>query len=595
MQDAATILRIIRERSERGLPLINAYRMLYNPTFYLYAYGRISSNTGAMTPGITAETVDGMSLEKIDAIIALIRREAYVWTPVRRTHIPKKNGKKRPLGIPTWSDKLLQEVMRLILEAHYEPRFSQLSFGFRTDRGCHTAFREISHWTGARWFIEGDIKGCFDNINHEVLLSTLAETIHDSRFLRLIRHMLQAGYMENWTYGKTYSGTPQGGVISPLLSNVYLDKLDQHIEQKLIPAYTKGERRRESGQYNALKCLAQRARRRGDYGKAQKLRQKMRLLPSYDQTDPDFRRLRYVRYADDFLLGFMGPKAEAEEIKDKLRDYLRDTLKLELSQEKTLITHATTDSAHFLGYDVTLQRRDDRLTKGRRATNGKVALRIPGDVVEAYCREYLVDQRPRMDMLLTHESDFTIVDHYAAVFRGIYNYYQLAQNVVWLHRLRFHMENALLHTLARKHKTTVYRIIRRIKTRHALVDGTQLACFEVKVEREGKNPLVARFGGFRLEHRSAAMLPDVKPYLEPHVHRNERVQRLLHETCELCGDRGPVQGHHLRKLADLRRYGRTPPYWVQVMAARKRKTLFICQPCHTAIHQGHMHLVGTTE
>jgi group II intron reverse transcriptase/maturase len=216
MRDAETTLAIIRERGKEGLLLEDVYRRLYNPDLYLRAYGRIYRNAGAMTEGTTDETVDGMSQRKIEDTIELLRNERYRWTPVRRVLIPKKNGKTRPLGIPTWSDKLLQEVMRSILEAYYEPQFSTHSHGFRPERGCHTALREIfCTWSGTVWFIEGDIKGCFDNIDHSILLSILRERIHDNRFLNLVTNLLKAGYLEQWTYRPTLSGTPQGGIVAP--------------------------------------------------------------------------------------------------------------------------------------------------------------------------------------------------------------------------------------------------------------------------------------------------------------------------------------------------------------------------------------------
>ena len=223
MQHAETVLNVIRERGERGLPLENIYRLLYNRNLYLRAYGRIYSNQGATTKGTTAETVDGMSLAKIDRIIDELRYERFRWTPVRRVTLPKSNGGTRPLGLPTWTDKLLQEVIRMILDAYYEPQFSDRSHGFRPGRGCHTALSNVvDYWTGVRWFVEGDIQGCFDNIDHDVLLSVLGEKLHDNRFLRLLKYLLTAGYIEDWKYGRTLSGTPQGGVVSPILANIYL-------------------------------------------------------------------------------------------------------------------------------------------------------------------------------------------------------------------------------------------------------------------------------------------------------------------------------------------------------------------------------------
>ena len=316
---------------------------------YTRAYERLRTNKGAMTPGVTGETVDDMSMGKIGTIIDAVRHERYRWTPVKRVYIPKKGGKTRPLGLPTWSDKLLQEVMRSVLETYYEPQFSDRSHGFRPNRGCHTALEAVRQtWTGTRWFIEGDIAQCYDRLDHAVLLAILAENLRDNRFLRLLSTMLKAGYVENWTHHATPSGAPQGGVVSPILSNVYLDRLDTFVETTLLSAYNRGERRQYNPDYARIASRLRGARARGDANQAHELEKQRRTVPYGDPQDPHYRRLTYLRYADDFLLGFIGPKAEAEEIKDCLRAYLRDTLKLELSEDKTLITHARSTPARFL-------------------------------------------------------------------------------------------------------------------------------------------------------------------------------------------------------------------------------------------------------
>jgi group II intron reverse transcriptase/maturase len=379
MRDAETVLGIIHERGKQGLPLEDVYRQLYNPNLYLLAYGRIYHNKGAMTPGATEETVDGMSRVKIEAIIDELRHERYRWTPVRRVYIEKKNStKERPLGIPTWSDKLTQEVLRLILEAYYEPQFSPTSHGFRPDRGCHTALREIYHtWVGTKWFIEGDIAQCFDTLDHSVLVSILREKIHDNRFIRLLEHLLRAGYLEKWRYHATLSGSPQGAVVSPILANIYLDKLDRFVEQTILPKYTRGDRRRTNPEWQHLQQRAQRLRKQGRPEEARQARRQMQQVPSLDVNDPDYRRLRYVRYADDWLLGFSGPRCEAEDIKREIGRFLRDHLKLELSEAKTLITHARTGTARFLGYDITGLHHDRKLDRrGHRCINGQIGLAI---------------------------------------------------------------------------------------------------------------------------------------------------------------------------------------------------------------------------
>jgi group II intron reverse transcriptase/maturase len=390
MRTANTILELIGKRGEKGLPLERVYKLLFNKNLYLQAYGKIYRNKGAMTHGVTDETPDGMSLEKIDAIIEALRYERYQWLPVRRTSIPKKNGKKRPLGMPVWSDKLVQEVIRSLLEAYFEPQFSDHSHGFRPKRGCHTALREIyHHWRGITWFIEGDIAQCFDKLSHELLIEVLKEHIHDGRCIKLLQELLDAGYMEDWTYNQTLSGVPQGGIVSPILSNILLDKLDKLVENVLIPQYSRGRRRKINPEYDKLRKDSRNQRRKGNTEKAEELRKQSQTLPSVMTNDPDYRRLKYVRYADDFVLGFVGPRSEAEEIKQQLRRFLREELKLELSEEKTLITHAVSEAARFLGYEVTVLQDDTKRTKRRdtgsmcRSINRVIGLRVPEDVLKA--------------------------------------------------------------------------------------------------------------------------------------------------------------------------------------------------------------------
>jgi group II intron reverse transcriptase/maturase len=300
MREACTILQLLRERGKKRLPVERIYRLLYNPDLFLMAYGRIYRNQGALTKGTTKETADGMALDKIAAIIEDLRHERYRWRPARRVYIPKKNGTKRPLGVQSWSDKLVQEVIRLLLDAYLEPQFSPHSHGFRPERGCHTALREIyQHWVGSVWFIEGDISKCFDALSHELMLSILRESIKDERFIRLIKGLLKAGYLEEWRWNQTYSGTPQGSIVSPILTNLYLDKLDKFVEQVLIPKYTKGKRRKPNPAYEKLMHRANYLARKGRKVQAQALRKQAQQLPSIDPQDSDYRRLRYCRYADD--------------------------------------------------------------------------------------------------------------------------------------------------------------------------------------------------------------------------------------------------------------------------------------------------------
>ena len=588
MQDAATVLDVIGKRGARGLPVERLYRQLFNPQLFLMAYGKLYSNRGAMTPGVTGETVDGMSLAKIGAIIGALRAERYRWQPVKRVYIEKKNSsKKRPLGLPTWSDKLVAEVVRLLVEAYYEPQFSGRSHGFRPGRGCHTALSEVVDvWKGTHWFIEGDISDCFGSLDHEVMLATLAEKIHDGRFLQLVSRMLRAGYLEDWTWHATLSGSPQGGIASPVLSNVYLDRLDQWIEQRLLPEYNLGRRRRPNREYQVVEYAIARAKRHGDRAELRRLSLRRRQLPSQDPADPGYRRLRYVRYADDWLLGFAGPRREAEEIKEKIAAFLRDELRLELSPSKTLITHATSQAARFLGYQIKAQHSDTKITRNRRAVNGAIGLFVPRDRIRQWCTLYMDKGKPAQRGALLHDDDFTIIAKYQSEYAGRVQYYLLAQDVFRLGRLHWVMETSLLKTLAGKHRSTVGKMARKYKTVIDTPAGPR-KCLQLVIERDrGRKPLVARFGGIPLRRARTAALTDQRPVMAS-AKRNELIHRLLAGRCELCEGTEGLEVHHVRKLADLNKPGRREkPPWMELMAKRRRKTLVTCRRCHQDIHAG---------
>jgi group II intron reverse transcriptase/maturase len=586
MQNAETVLDVLRERGRRGLPCTELYRQLFNPSLYLMAYGRLYSNHGAMTPGVDGETADGMSMGKIGRIIDAVRHERYRFLPARRVYIPKKQGTKmRPLGLPSWTDKLVGEVVRLLLEAYYEPRFSARSHGFRPGRGCHTALTEVANqWSGTTWFIEGDIADCFGSFNHDVMLSILGEHLHDNRFLRLIRNMLQAGYLEEWEYNATLSGCPQGGVASPVMSNIYLDRLDRFVDTVLIPEYTRGKGRAENPAYKQVSDKIVRARRRYDQGEVRRLRQQLRTLTRGNPDDPWFRRLRYVRYADDHLLGFIGPKAEAEDIKARLAQFLREDLKLDLSPGKTLITHARTGAARFLGYEITVHHADHKLTNGRRSVNGKVALRVPRDVITAKSAPFMKLGKPERRPDLLNLTDNQIVGKYGAEWRGYLQYYLLAQDVWRLNRLQWAMLTSMLKTLAGKHRSTVTAMARKHQATIATPHGPRV-CFQASVERAGKPPLVARFGGIPLKRQKKAVLDDRRPApVTGRRHGSELLARLRAGRCELCEQRADVRVHQVSKLTDLARPGQPQPLWTHLMAKMRRKTLIVCPSCHDGIH-----------
>jgi hypothetical protein len=368
----------------------------------------------------------------------------------------------------------------------------------------------------------------------------------------------------------------------PVLSNIYLHKLDEFVEQTLIPQHTRGDSRRPNLEYKRLQDRRTYARQRGYREKARELLKQMRTLPSGDPMDPGYRRLRYVRYADDHLLGFIGPKAEAETIKNQIAAFLRDELALELSADKTLITHAPTRAARFLGYEIITQHSDSKITHGRRSTNGVVKLRVPLDVIKAKCAPYRRHGKPWHRSGLQNLDDHKIVQIFGAEYRGIVNYYLLAADVGRLSTLRWHAETSLLKTLAAKHKSTVNKMAARYRAKIDTPYGPR-TCFEARLHREGKDDLVARFGGIRLARNKHAVVDDhtQKPVPTP---RRELIHRLRKRRCELCEHGTTVAVHHVAKLAQLGPTGPDQPAWATLMARKHRKTLVVCQPCHNTIH-----------
>jgi group II intron reverse transcriptase/maturase len=586
MRTAETILNIIQDRGKRRLPLDDVYRQLYNPDMHLRSYTKLYKNDGAMTPGTTGETVDGMSLEKIDRVIGAIRCEQWKWPPVRRIYIDKPKGGKRPLGMPDWSPKVVQDIIRSILEAYYEPQFSDRSHGFRPKKGGQTALTEIYNiWKGTKWFIEGDIKGCFDNIDHYTLMNILRENIHDNRFLRLIEGSLKAGYCEDWKYHPSLSGSPQGGIVSPILSNIYMDRLDKFVENTLIPEHTQSERREEHPIYGQLNNQLATARRQGNLERIKALWREMKQYPSQNPDDPGYRRLRYVRYADDFLLGFAGPLVEAHQIKERISTFLATELKLTLSAEKTLITHAQTGRARFLGYEIGIMECPTKLdrTRGTRTVNGKVGMYIPKDVIQAKRKRYLRDGEPIHRTELINDSKYDIIYRYQGEYRGLVNYYGMAQNLAELGYIRWTMETSLLKTLACKNQTSVMKETKRLQSTIETPEGPR-KCLKLVIQREKKKPLVAIFGGLPLKRRKNPPIEDrvILPYARI---TSEIVERLLNDTCEVCGSKENVEMHHVRHLKDLNKKGkREMPLWMKIMISRKRKSISLCRRCHDDIH-----------
>ena len=599
MRSPERVLNSLNEHSkDSSYKFERLYRILFNEELFYVAYQKIASNGGSTTKGSDGRCIDEMSLARIETLIASLKDESYQPHPSRRVHIPKKNGKTRPLGIPAFEDKLVQEVVRMILEAIYEGHFETTSHGFRPKRSCHTALLHIQKtFSGAKWFIEGDIKGFFDNIDHDVLVGILRERISDDRFIRLIRKFLKAGYVEDWTFHNTYSGMPQGGIVSPILANIYLDKLDKYVKE-YIRHFDMGTKRRPGKESNDLANERKRTVRKlkkvkdgtekaALVARLKAIEQERAAFPSGDEMDGSYRRLKYIRYADDFILGVIGSKEDALRIKEDIKSFLSESLALELSEEKTLITH-TGKSAKFLGYEITVTRNNHqrRDVQGRlRRTYGK---RVRLNVSMATLRDKLLEYgameiklrngkeiwKPKCRSGLIFNDDLEILDRYNRETVGFCNYYLIANNCVVLHNFRYIMEYSMYKTFAGKYRSTVRKINKKYRLNKL---------FTVKYEQQGV--IKSRtFYKTSFKRRTTAFNGscDIEPYSIADVSRTNLTDRLKAEKCELCGATGKLIMHHVRNLKDLK--GKES--WKRLMSARKRKTIALCPSCHRLRHLG---------
>lgn len=576
------------------------YRNFYNIEFFLTAYANIQAKEGNMTPGTDGKTIDSMSVKRIEKIIEGLKNQTYKPNPVKRVYIPKSNGKKRPLGIPSFDDKLVQEVARMILESIYEGSFSTQSHAFRPNKSCHTALVQIKETcNGVKWWVEGDIKGFFDNIDHHILVNLLRKRIGDEKFINLIWKFLRAGYLENWKYNNTFSGTPQGSIISPILSNIYLDEFDNFM-MKYKDNFDKGKTRKRNTEYRKYESKIRRIKLKykdswNDLSEIEKVsilaeikqyKTQMLDLPARDPMDSNYRRLQYVRYADDFVVGVIGSKNDAIKIKKDIYTFFNEKLNLELSEEKTLITNSE-KRIRFLGYDISVSRD----ASARKVNNGSIK-RTHSLVVQLFVpKEQWIKKLVEKGSLkiknghiwipfhrkyLINNDELEIMSVFNSEIRGMYNYYCLAMNVNILHQYLYVMKYSFLKTLASKYKTSMVKQKDRLRTGKGLAISYDTA--------KGEKIRYFYDKGFTVKSVPARTHNvDFEPNTIIYSSRNSLIQRLLNETCELCGETGTkTEIHHVKKLKNLKGKKR----WEQFMIARNRKTLALCTDCHQKLHAG---------
>ena len=595
MKPTMEILENIKQNSTRHPDEVftRLYRYMLRPDLYYQAYQNLYANKGASTKGVNEDTADGFGEAKIEVIIKMLSNETYTPNPARRTYIQKKNGKMRPLGIPTFTDKLIQEVLRMILEAVYEPVFLDCSHGFRPNRSCHTALKSIKKgFNGIRWFIEGDIKGCFDNIDHTVLVNVINRKIKDARLVKLIWKLLKAGYCEDWKYHLTHSGTPQGGICSPIFANIYLHELDKYVVQ-IAKDFDKPKEKKFTDAYQKIASKLEYIRKKLKIAEGlekeellkrrEELRKELLRTPSKSQTD---KKLKYVRYADDFLIGINGSKEDCVMIKRQLSEFIAGTLKMELSEEKTLITHSN-EYARFLGYDIRV-RRDGKIKHGgsgnrtKRTLNGMVELCVP---LEDKITRFMFDNKvirqtqdgwikPERRKSLLRCTELEIVSTYNAELRGLCNYYSMASNFNKLNYFAYLMEYSCLKTLAGKHKCKTGKIRAMYKDGHGkwgipyMTKQGRKRCYfaDYRKCKEVINPSdIISVAATRFAYTTTTF-----------------ECRLSAKICELCGttDANHYEIHHVHRVKDLK--GKEP--WEQIMIAKRRKTMVVCENCHKRIH-----------
>lgn len=604
MRSPEVILKNLEEKTKnKSYRFERLYRNLYNPEFYLLAYQKIAASEGSMTAGTDGKTLDGMSMARINRIIQSLKDHSYQPHPVRRTYIAKKNSnKKRPLGIPSTDDKLVQEVVRMLLEAIYEPNFSDNSHGFRPNRSCHTCLGQIKRvFTGTKWFVEGDIKGCFDNIDHHILINILRRRIKDECFIELLWKFLHAGYLENWEYNTTYSGAPQGSGASPILANIYLHELDAFMEKMKAEFDKQDSYRKPQKAYAQISGLLSYWRRKlktaitenneteisRAKGRIKELYAKMRVTPCYEAIDVNFKKIQYVRYADDFIIGVIGSKADAEEIKKKVGLFLKEELNLIMSEEKTKITHSA-ELIRFLGYDISVSRSKDcmRDKNGnlKRAWYGQVKLYVPKEKWYSKLLEYKAMYikkcksgqevwKPTYRGKFINMPDAQIVSQFNAEIRGIYNYYRLAVNVSVLDKFYRIMKASLYKTFGCKYRTTYKHICNKYKR-----NGEFVVRYKTKA---GTKEIMFYHDGFRMNQKPAPDFVDIMPKHRKYTKKNSLVNRLQAGHCELCGrDTDEVIMHHVRKLKELKGENE----WEQKMIEIRRKSLAVCPECFAVIN-----------
>jgi len=571
------------------------YRLLRQSGLLVMARERTVGNKGAQTPGVDGQKMADMDNEKMVRLSQEMRTGTYLPQPVRRVYIPKRNGKLRPLGIPTSRDTIIQAGVALILEAIYEPVFRKCSHGFRRQHSTITAIRQMfsAYRAGAKWIIEGDITDCFGSIPHGVILNCLRKRIKDEHFIDLIRKMLQAGVMEAGSFAPSYSGTPQGGIVSPILANIVLHELDIWLEQEMgvnpAPLTAQEMNARSNPEYMRLHYRMVDIQRYLN-GKRpmpknttpeklrQEYREKLQLRKMQPRSLP--RKVTYyTRYADDFTIILCNTsKAEAAYMKTVIAEWMQANLGLTLNQDKTHITHWQ-EPVRFLGYEL----------EGRPNRNGTgwLHLNVPKEAVRNVVSK--IEQASRF----SQAPEYDVFKNVNAIARGWTNYYRYAHNInVTGGKLSMVIYWKVVHYLSKRHKRSIPKTMKEHYAR-----DPKTGCLGLYIPIPGKPQNTEN--RYFIWHKSPTRLQlnatqvyqveDEQSYINTNWAKG-RSQQKRTETitkadnhCEQCGAEGmTLYVHHPNRLEKAKRVSKGMGHVAQ--SGISQTTILLCHACHMHHH-----------
>ena len=573
---------------------------------YKKAYNRMKSNPGYMSPGTDGETLDGMSVKRLEKLRSSILNWTYECKPTKRIYIPKANGKMRPLGIPSTMDKLLQVILKDLIEPKCEKIFHPMSFGFRPNKSVHHALIEVQRMMGITWIIEGDIKGYFDNIDHKIMAKLIKENLGPDRtIMGIIWKFFRAGYMEEREYKHSILGVPQGGILSPILSNLYLTPFDQFIDSlknkynKLPISEKNPEYRKIEWRIASLRIKLKKPKVRTEdeiNGIKKEIVEKgkrLRELPSVRRIGV---QIHYVRYADDWIIGITGSHELAVQIREEVRIFLKDYLKLELSMEKTKITHIGSEYAKFLGHYIKTTTLTQNLSSRRRSISGKLLnlrkstgkpkILAPKDLIRKKLIEYGFANNkgfPKYVGRFIFLQDYDIIIRFNNILRGFMNFYNMAENRYDLNELTYILEYSLAHTLGAKHRLSLRRVFAKygkpIKVTVSDGETKKKTIFFDKpktLKAEYLNEKYARTTRYGKAIAYSALDP-----IEPLIFKIGETN-ILDSPCKICGSSDDIEIHHLKHLKDTK----DKSTLIKVMSAMRRKTIPLCRSCHVKVHNG---------